>query len=459
MRGPSGPNTRIVILGGGPAGLGAAHRLYKRGHENWLLCERNGYVGGLSASFQDAAGFTWDVGGHVLFSHYEYFDAAVRSAIGDAYYEHLRESWIRILETWVPYPFQNNIRHLPAGALKECLDGLIATRGTGQAPRNFLEWMTGMFGSGIVRYFMRPYNEKVWSVPLDSMSMDWIAERVSTVDVGRIQQNIAEQRDEVSWGPNNTFRFPRQGGTGAIFTGIARPFLKRIQLNRRVKQLDLGRKVVLFDDRGYEPYDVLVNTTPLDALIQCCTDAPDSVRDAARLLVHNSGLVVGLGISGMRTDSKCWMYFPEQDTPFYRVTQFHNYSPFNVPGGDTGQYCSFMCETSYSSHRAVEKQRLVDETVDGLVNAGLIRDKDRSKIVSRYVIDIPHSYPVPTIDRDRALSLIQPYLESRDVYSRGRFGAWKYEVGNMDHSFMQGVETVDRILAGERERTVNGMVA
>jgi hypothetical protein len=42
------------------------------------------------------------------------------------------------------------------------------------------------------------------------------------------------------------------------------------------------------------------------------------------------------------------------------------------------------------------------------------------------------------------------------VYSRGRFGAWKYEVGNMDHSFMQGVEVVERIFTGKTEITING---
>lgn len=113
----------ILILGVGPCGLGAAYHLYKLEYTNWKIFEKNNYVGGLSASFVDGRGFTWDIGGHVLFSHYDYFDQAVDDALGYAYCEHQRESLVRILQTWVSYPFQNNVRYLPDDALKECVEG------------------------------------------------------------------------------------------------------------------------------------------------------------------------------------------------------------------------------------------------------------------------------------------------------------------------------------------------
>ena len=65
---------RIVIIGGGPTGLGAAYRLHELGYDNWVLYEKTGDVGGHSTSHVDENGFVWDEGGHVIFSHYKYFD-------------------------------------------------------------------------------------------------------------------------------------------------------------------------------------------------------------------------------------------------------------------------------------------------------------------------------------------------------------------------------------------------
>lgn len=442
---------KIIILGAGPTGLGAVYHLNKLGQSYWQIFERDSHVGGLSASFVDATGFTWDIGGHVLFSHFDYFDHVVEAALKGEYYQHLRESWVRILGEWVPYPFQNNVRYLPAHAKELCVKGLRNLSGCPTAAGNFKEWMNAVFGAGIVRYFMEPYNFKVWATPPELMSKDWIAERVSIVDLARIEKNIAEAKDDVAWGPNNMFKFPRQGGTGAICQGIARNFSDRINLDHDLVEVDLEKKTILFANGAIQSYDKLISTIPIDQFVAKCVQVPDEVRAAAQTLVHNSVFIVGLGFRGQREDSKCWMYFPEDNCPFYRVTNFHNYSPYNVPGGNVDQYFSLMCETSYSSHKPVAKDHIVEETIQGLINSGMMDAGERDHIVSRYLIDVPYAYPVPTIDRDTALAVIQPFLESHDVYSRGRFGAWKYEVGNMDHSFMQGVEIADRLLFGTEE--------
>ena len=114
---------RIVIIGAGPTGLGAAWRLHELDHHNWALYESADHPGGLASSVLDEQGFTWDLGGHVLFSHYKYFDNVMDTALGDAWIEHVREAWVWIRDRWVPYPFQNNIWRLPNEDLIACLSG------------------------------------------------------------------------------------------------------------------------------------------------------------------------------------------------------------------------------------------------------------------------------------------------------------------------------------------------
>src|SRR5437016_14536619 len=115
---------RVVILGAGPTGLGAAYRLKELGHTHWHVYDRAGQVGGLATSYKDKQGFTWDVGGHVQFSHYRYFDALMEEALGDGWLHHERESWVWMEGRFVPYPFQNNIRYLKPETRWQCIQGL-----------------------------------------------------------------------------------------------------------------------------------------------------------------------------------------------------------------------------------------------------------------------------------------------------------------------------------------------
>src|SRR5689334_16542055 len=132
---------RVVIIGAGPTGLGAASRLVDLGHSNFALYERQSYAGGLAASFRDDRGFTWDVGGHVQFSHYDHFDRAMDAAIGDEWLTHQREAWVWMRNRFVPYPFQYNIHLLPDQERRACLIGLLRRVGASTPPVHFEQWI------------------------------------------------------------------------------------------------------------------------------------------------------------------------------------------------------------------------------------------------------------------------------------------------------------------------------
>ena len=74
-----------------------------------------------------------------------------------------------------------------------------------------------------------------------------------------------------------------------------------------------------------------------------------------------------------------------------------------------------------------------------------------SRIVSRFQHVAAPGYPTPTLERDRALAVLHPALETLGIYSRGRFGAWRYEIANQDHCFLQGAELASRLVRGQPE--------
>jgi protoporphyrinogen oxidase len=447
---------RIVIVGGGPTGLGAAWRLHERGHQAWSLYESESNAGGLASSVIDPHGFTWDLGGHVLFSHYRYFDQVMDRVLGDAWVEHVREAWVWMRDRWIPYPFQNNIWRLPESELAACVDGLKAIQSAAydRPPATFREWLLRSFGQGICDSFLFPYNRKVWAYDPASLNVEWMGERVATVNLERILENIALQRDDVSWGPNSTFRFPLRGGTGAIWKAVQQRLPQsHLHFNHTVTGIDTNRRRIATDRGETIEYDALISTMPLDRLLSVI-DGPVQVSGLASRFVHSSSHIVGVGLLGgvpadLRT--KCWIYFPEPDVPFYRATVFSNYSPNNAPPG----HWSLMAEVSESPDRPADNDRIVDDVISAFERCGFI---DRSAIVSRWHRRLEHGYPTPWLGRDAVLGEVERALNAAGIFSRGRFGAWKYEVSNQDHSLMQGVEAVERILDGTVERTFNGVM-
>ena len=455
----AGEGPRIVIIGAGPTGLAAGYRLRELGHTNFTMLEARHKVGGLASSERSPNGFIYDIGGHVLFSHYEYFDRLFDRLMGDEYQELLRESWVWMFDRFLPYPFQNNIKHLPKDVVLECLLGLIEAQ---KQPidksrfANFEELILGVFGAGIAKYFMMPYNFKVWAHPPSMMSKEWIGERVATPPIERVLGNVVLDREDASWGPNATFKYPRYGGTGELFDRM-RPYVDdQLRTCAPVTSIDLDAREVLMAGGNREPYDVLLSTMPLDILVRSLTgDVPDCVRTQAGRLRHSGSYIVGVGIKQPCPSTKCWMYFPEDNSPFYRLTYLSNYSPEVVP--DPATHYSILAEISHSEFKPVDCRTVIDDTIQGLVNTRMITEADRRDIVDAFLIERDYTYPTPSLERDQAIATIQPWLESQGIYSRGRFGAWRYEVGNMDHSVAQGVEWVNRVLLDDAKNELTWM--
>lgn len=77
---------------------------------------------------------------------------------------------------------------------------------------------------------------------------------------------------------------------------------------------------------------------------------------------HSGVHVVGVGLSGQPVESlrtKCWMYYPEPEVPFFRVTLFSHYSKENVALPDA--QWSLMCEVSSSSFKPAPGSKEPDE--------------------------------------------------------------------------------------------------
>jgi len=227
---------------------------------------------------------------------------------------------------------------------------------------------------------------------------------------------------------------------------------ERLRYGARVVALDLeGRALVLADGERLR-FDALVSAAPLDELVAMTSDLEPAARDAGARLLSSAVHVVGIGLSGERPAElarKCWMYFPERSSPYFRVTVFSNYSPHHVPSPGCW---SLMAEVSETEHRPVDARTVVAEVEAALARDGLL--PPGARVESRWHRRERHGYPTPFREREEVLAAIVPAFERRGVLPRGRFGAWRYEVSNQDHAYMQGVEAVERLLGAGDEPTL-----
>lgn len=421
-------HTDVLVIGAGPTGLGAAYRLQQL-DVDWRLVEAGPTPGGLAGSVTDDHGFTWDLGGHVLHSHFETFDKAIADSGLEILYP-TRNGWVWIDGALVPTPIQHYVDELPDDLNP---DGPVAT---------LADYYRNHLGAKLYGEFFKPFTEKMWATPLEQVDHLWTSLRNGSAE--RNVPSIRLRELDPGAAPAVTFPYPA-GGTGKLWDAIAaRLDQDRIQYGVSVESIDLDRRTARLSNGEKISFSECVSSMPLTTLLTS-VGVPELEARAPQFL-SSQALVVGLGFEGAPPEAladKSWLYCPDSHIAWHRATMLSNYDPANA--GD-GRW-SILCEVGRSAFRVVNDAEAVSSCQLSMTQLGA----SPANLVSTWTRTVPMGYPVPTIGRDELLVDLDAKLIQQGVRSRGRFGGWRYESCNQDYSFMQGVEAVDAALHGSAE--------
>lgn len=443
----------VVVLGAGLTGLSCAYHLRDR---PCVVFEREQRVGGKAISHRER-GFTFDVTGHWLHLRDDRIKALVAEVTEPgSMVEIERKTKIASHGALLEYPFQANLHGLPLDVVQECLTEFLRARidaATGPPPKmTFGAFVESRFGRGIARHFFIPYNEKLWGMPLDELTADWVSRFVPLPNEEQIVGGAIGLRQE-GLGYNARFSYFRAGGIDHLGEALAAKVFTAdggatLELDAGVDAIQVdpdapGRGRVKASSRpDWQAYDGLVSTMPLPELVARIENAPEYIRQAAARLRAVSWRYLDVATRRRPKADYHWVYVPERRYPFFRVGVYTNAVQSMAPPGGGSLYV----ELTDRSGEADEA-----EVVRALVELGAIeRAQDVDFCRQR---DVPIAYVVFDDDHAEAKSIVMDWLEQQRIRSCGRYGAWIYN--SMEDSMLQGLGAAQEI-AARREWGSNG---
>ncbi len=432
---------RIAILGAGLTGLSAAYHL----QNEYEIFEKERNVGGLCRTM-GRNGFLFDYTGHLLHLRHDYTKTLIQKLLPNRYNRHSRRSYIYSQGRYVKYPFQANIHGLPPEIIKECIIGFVESvysnsHGRQEEPLSFKDWVLHTFGSGIAKYFLFPYNQKLWKTPLEDISADWVSWSIPKPTLDEFLNGALGIQNPV-FGYNPAFLYPKSGGVSQLPEAFG-AYLNADCLHyyKRAVNIDTEHQTLCFKDGSTYRYKKLISTIPLKHLVSMLSDAPEDVIQAAKQLRYLSVYDVNIGVNRPNISDKHWIYFPEPEFIFYRVGFPTNFSSNVAPAGHSSMYV----EVSLLPQEQIAEQQLLDSIYAGLRQCNLLRDSD--EIVVCDVVRIDCGYVIHDLNRVQALKTIFSYLESHSIYSSGRYGSWEYS--SMEEAILAGkqvAKNIDKLL-------------
>jgi protoporphyrinogen oxidase len=413
----------IVILGAGPAGIGAGLALGDRA----IVLEGTAHLGGLSRTLE-LAGAVFDLGGHSFHTPHRSIADLVFGAVD--MFEQTREARCYFQGEMIPFPFQKNFRVIRDEAIRaECAAGLLAA-GDGRRARHFEEYLTDRFGPGIARHFLLPYNRKLWGQDLSRLDVDWVDQRVTAPTESRLDRRL-RPGERAPLEADTRVAYPARGGFGEIFQALARR-LPRLSLGQRVAHIDPVWQELTTAGGRRLGWDRLVSTLPITSLLELLDDVPPEIDQAARRL-RALPLDIVLVVVDHPVDTPIQrVYCCDPEIPGHKIAINHNSSPYlrSLPRHGIAVEVSRTGQKRWSSPTELARQAVAGLEVLGLIGSA-------SEVVTTRVVSLPAAYPVPTLERAASVRRILGWLENLQIYAVGRFGEWAYI--NSDEALDRGL--------------------
>lgn len=434
---------RVVILGGGPSGLGLAWKLAEMGIPCDVI-EAETYLGGHSGSYRED-GYVMDFGPHSFFSEdHEVFHAVMDLFDGQLPYTP-RTVRLYMKGKYLKYPLSAEDIVLKLGLWTgfRCFLSYICEqvfrpyhRVKADAEDVSVDaWARHRFGPYLHELFFKPYTEQFWSMPCTELSADAIptSKKLSFFRTLKLLVFSSKQKDNLSVTEREMLPsyYPRKG-FGEIYERIAELAQKkgaRIHPEWRAtgieRRQDNTWRVTCENGAGEsQTFDggTLVSTIPLNETALMLSPAPPrDVLDSAKALDFLS-LVVLYIITEKDSILEC-QYEYSLGNSYNRISDMNKFSPETSPPGQN------MLAVEFSSLHGDEvwtstKEDLLERCLGALETEGIVR---RDEVLKLLLVRTRHAYPMYKLGYKKHLERVKEYLASvPNMHFTGRVGEFMY---------------------------------
>lgn len=425
---------RVVILGGGIAGLAAARTARSAGAQV-VLIEKNPAAGGLTRSIA-VGGWIFDYAGHFLHLSRVSHPSQIGDGSSASWRSIPRRAGCWVQDRIVDAPFQYHARDLPEPLRAECIDGLRAALASTrdfrpQEGERLPDYFRRTFGEGIARHFLIPYNEKLLARELSDFPAHRLNRFFPFPDPEALRRSLDAESSPAAY--NAVFWYPEHGGIERLVRQLDFPDFIRAA----AQAIDMRTHTVKAGDKEY-PWDALVSTIPLPDLLRA---GPPSWQNAANALSCSGVFLLQLGISGPPPEilrGWHWVYAADPALPFFRLGVYSNISPNLAPRGCHSLYV----ETGFRAHEPPDLKTLGARVLRSLQDAGFVNPA-RIEVALSHIL-----FPAYVHFDSRWEETVPPWrrqLSSDGVFTAGRYGAWDY-IG-MEDAIFQGCDAARQALS------------